>query len=113
MSAVYPVAIFLQQFHKVEKTQGLQIGLIQHMLIFKLLEMIGIFLRGNFNFNTVAQQQTYTDSDAGISSDFGNWKNDSFRCSKDSNFVDEQLMAYMDYPTFRNLLSVWKYAYYI
>ena len=36
-------------------------------------------------------------------SDFGNWKSDSFRCSKDSNFVDEQLLNYMDYQQFRNL----------
>jgi len=61
------------------------------------------FLRGTFNFNTVAQQQTYTDSDAGISSDFGNWKNDSFRCSLNASFEDEQLMAYMPYQEFRNL----------
>nr|BDD47846.1 hypothetical protein 19 [Burkholderiaceae bacterium] len=61
------------------------------------------FLRGNFAFNTVAQQGNYTATDAGIASDFGNWKRDSFRCSKDSNFVDEQLMAYMNFTEFRNL----------
>lgn len=61
------------------------------------------FLRGTFQFNTVAQQQNYSSSDAGIASDFGNWKRDSFRCSLDASFADEQLMNYMNYEQFRNL----------
>lgn len=61
------------------------------------------FLRSTFQFNTVAQQQNYTATEAGIGNTFGNWKRDSFRCSLDSNFVDEQLMAYMKYDQFRNV----------
>ena len=54
------------------------------------------FLRGTFQFNTVAQQQNYSSTDAGIASDFGNWKRDSFRCSLNASFADEQLMNYMN-----------------
>ena len=61
------------------------------------------FLRGTFNFQTVAQQQNYSPTEAGIGSDFGNWKRDSFRCSLNANFADEQLMNYMVYAQFRNL----------
>lgn len=61
------------------------------------------FLRGTFNFQTVAQQQNYSPTEAGIGSDFGNWKRDSFRCSLNANFADEQLMNYMVYSQFRNL----------
>jgi len=63
-----------------------------------------LFLREPFQFNTVALQQIYTPTEAGVGSTFGNWKRDSFRCSSvGSNFTDEQLMNYMDWTTFRNL----------
>ncbi len=63
-----------------------------------------LFLREPFQFNTVALQQIYTPTEAGVGSTFGNWKRDSFRCSSvGSNFTDEQLMNYMEWTTFRNL----------
>lgn len=61
-----------------------------------------LFLREVFVFNTVAQQQVYTPAEAGLS-DFGSWKRDSFRCSSDGTYADEQLMNYMEWVTFRNL----------
>jgi hypothetical protein len=62
------------------------------------------FMLENFTFNTVAQQQVYTPTEAGVGSTFANWKRDSFRCSSvGANFGDEQLMNYMEFPTFRNL----------
>lgn len=62
------------------------------------------FLRTPVEFNTVTQQQVYTSTDAGISSTFGNWKRDSFRCSSvGENYRDEQLLNYMEFTTFRNL----------
>lgn len=58
----------------------------------------------DFVFNLTAQQQVYTPTNAGVDSTFANWKRDSFRCSSvGQSFKDEQLMNYMDYPTFRNL----------
>ena len=64
-----------------------------------------LFLREPFQFNTVTQQQIYTPAQAGITTtDFGNWKRDSFRCSSvGSNYADEQLLNYMEWTTFRNL----------
>lgn len=62
------------------------------------------WMRLPVQFNTVTQQQTYTPTQAGIGSTFGNWKRDSFRCSSvGQNYADEQLLNYMDYTTFRNL----------
>lgn len=62
------------------------------------------WLRAPVEFNTVTQQQTYTPTQAGVGSTFGNWKRDSFRCSSvGQNYRDEQLMNYMEYTTFRNL----------
>jgi hypothetical protein len=62
------------------------------------------WMRESFQFNTTAQQQEYTPAQAGVGSDFGNWKRDSFRCSSvGQNYADEQLLNYMEYTTFRNL----------
>lgn len=62
------------------------------------------WLRDVVQFNTVAQQQEYTPTQAGVGSTFGNWKRDSFRCSSvGQNYADEQLLNYMEYTTFRNL----------
>lgn len=62
------------------------------------------WMREAVQFNTVTQQQTYTPTEAGVGSTFGNWKRDSFRCSSvGQSYKDEQLMNYMDYNTFRNL----------
>jgi hypothetical protein len=64
-----------------------------------------LFLRQDFQFNTVTQQQIYTPVQAGLTvATFGNWKRDSFRCSSvGQSYRDEQLMNYMDWTTFRNL----------
>lgn len=62
------------------------------------------FMRETVEFNTVAQQQFYTSSNAGISTTFGNWKRDSFRVSSvGQSYADEQLTNFMDYTIFRNL----------
>ena len=62
------------------------------------------WMRAPVQFNTVTQQQTYTPTQAGVGSTFGNWKRDSFRCSSvGQNYADEQLLNYMEYTTFRNL----------
>lgn len=62
------------------------------------------WMRTPVQFNTVAQQWSYTPTDAGIGSTFGNWKRDSFRCSSvGQNYADEQLLNYMEWSTFRNL----------
>lgn len=62
------------------------------------------WMRAPFEFNTVAQQQTYTPTQAGVGSTFANWKRDSFRCSSvGQSYRDEQLLNYMEYTTFRNL----------
>lgn len=58
----------------------------------------------DFQFNTVTEQQIYTPTEVGVASTFANWKRDSFRCSSvGASFGDEQLLNYMEYPTFRNL----------
>lgn len=62
------------------------------------------WMRETVEFDTVAQQQFYTPTQAGIGSTFGNWKRDSFRLSTDGQaYADEQVISYMDYTTFRNL----------
>ena len=62
------------------------------------------WMREPVEFNTVTQQQTYTPTQAGVGTTFGNWKRDSFRCSSvGQNYGDEQLMNYMDWSTYRNL----------
>ena len=62
------------------------------------------WMRAAVSFNTVAQQQTYTPTQAGVGTTFGNWKRDSFRCSTvGNNYADEQLLNFMEYTTFRNL----------
>ena len=62
------------------------------------------WMRDTVEFNTVAQQRTYSPADAGIASTFGNWKRDSFRCaSVGANYGDEQLLNYMEWSTYRNL----------
>lgn len=61
-------------------------------------------MREPVEFNTVTQQQTYSPTQAGVGTTFGNWKRDSFRCSSvGQNYADEQLMNYMEWTTFRNL----------
>lgn len=62
------------------------------------------WMRDTFQFNLVTQQQTYTPTEAGVGSTFGNWKRDSFRVSSvGQQYKDEQLTNYMDWTTFRNL----------
>lgn len=62
------------------------------------------FMLEDFEFTTTAQDPFYAASDVGLGSTFANWKRDSFRCSTSGqNYLDEQLMNYMEYPTYRNL----------
>lgn len=62
------------------------------------------WMRYPLQFNTVTQQQSYTTTEAGVASTFGNWKRDSFRASSvGQNYADEQLLNFMEYTTFRNL----------
>jgi hypothetical protein len=62
------------------------------------------WMREPVQFDLVTQQQIYTPDQAGVGATFANWKLDSFRASSvGQNYADEQLMAYMDYTTFRNL----------
>jgi hypothetical protein len=62
------------------------------------------FMRQPFQFNTVAGQWEYTPTEAGIGTDFANWKRDSFRASTvGASFGDEQLQNFMEWNTFRNL----------
>lgn len=62
------------------------------------------FMRSPLQFNTVAQQQIYTPTEAGVGASFANWKRDSFRASTlGEDFRDEQLLNFMEYGTFRNL----------
>lgn len=62
------------------------------------------WMREPIEFNTVSQQWEYTPTQAGVSSTFGNWKRDSFRCSSvGQNYADEQLLNFMEWGTYRNL----------
>lgn len=62
------------------------------------------FMLEDFTFNTTAQVAEYTAADADVGDTFANWKRDSFRCSSvGANYADEQLLNYMEYPTYRNL----------
>ena len=63
------------------------------------------FLRNSFEFNTVQGTWSYAPTASPVSlSDFGNWKLDSLRVSTQGQaYADEQLIAFMDYETFRNL----------
>lgn len=61
------------------------------------------FMRSSVDFTLTADKQFYTPAEAGLD-DFGNWKRDSFRCSTNgNNYLDEQLLNYMEFTTFRNL----------
>lgn len=61
------------------------------------------WMRSDVTFNLVAEQYSYTPTEAGIGSTFANWKRNSFRCSSPGeNYGDEQLMNYMDWSTFRD-----------
>ena len=62
------------------------------------------WMRTEVAFNLVAEQFSYTPTEAGIASTFANWKRNSFRCSTSgSNYGDEQLINFMDWTTFRDL----------
>ena len=61
------------------------------------------FLRSTFSFNTVAQQQTYTASQCGISA-LGNFKNDSLRLYSPSlGYSNEMILPYLPYDTLRDM----------
>ena len=70
------------------------------------------FMRQSGEFDTVANQSTYTAKQAKATDDgtttgtsiLGNWKRDSFRCATSGNsYADEMLMGFMPYWQFRNL----------
>lgn len=62
------------------------------------------FLRNAITFSTVAQQQTYSEAQAGLAiGRLGNWKRDSFRIYNPSIGVsNEMIMPFIDYDTFRD-----------
>lgn len=61
------------------------------------------WMREEFQFTLTPQKQTYTATEAGVGSSFGNWKVDSFRLASQVDLVDEQLLNFLEYATFRNL----------
>lgn len=62
------------------------------------------WMRSDVTFNLVAEQYSYTPTEAGIGTTFANWKRNSFRCSTSgNNYGDEQLLNFMDWTTFRDL----------
>ena len=62
------------------------------------------WMRSDVTFNLVAEQYSYTPTEAGIGATFANWKRNSFRCSTSgNNYGDEQLLNFMDWTTFRDL----------
>ena len=68
------------------------------------------FLRQSFAFNTVAGQQSYTPTQAGIAVTpvLGVWKRDSVQIYSTAVGVSNEMMtAYLDYDSFRNL---WQFA---
>jgi hypothetical protein len=61
------------------------------------------FLRNPVQFNTVAQQQSYTPAQAGFIN-LGNWKRDSFRLySAAFGASNEMILPFKPYDDFRNL----------
>ncbi len=62
------------------------------------------WMRSDVTFNLVAEQYSYTPTEAGIGTTFANWKRNSFRCSTSgNNYGDEQLLNFIDWTTFRDL----------
>ena len=63
------------------------------------------FMERDFSFNTAAGVQDYKNTDAAVGlTSFSNWKRDSLRAYLTATGVsDEQLLGFVDWPTFRNL----------
>mgnify|MGYP001205206391 FL=1 len=63
------------------------------------------FMQSDFSFTTVIAQQSYTAATLSTPLPlFKNWKRDTFRAFTTSlGFPDEQILGFLDYPTFRNL----------
>lgn len=62
------------------------------------------WLRTSFNFTTTTSQSTYTLAEAGVSSDFGIWARDTFRCYTTSvGYSSEAELDQMSYDEWRNL----------
>jgi len=63
------------------------------------------FMEREFSFNTTAGVQGYKSSDAAVAlTSFANWKRNTLRAYLTATGVpDEQLLGFVDYPTFRNL----------
>jgi len=67
------------------------------------------WLRASFSFVTVASQQVYTTTDAGIAATFGKWVPDSLRCYiTASGYSTEQFLRHQpDYEAWRD---VWQFG---
>jgi len=63
------------------------------------------FMLSDFSFTTVVAQQSYTAATLSTPLPlFKNWKRDTFRAyTTATGFPDEQILGFLDYPTFRNL----------
>lgn len=63
------------------------------------------FMLSDFAFNTVVSQQSYTAATLSTPlPNFKNWKRDTFRAfTTSAGFPDEQILGFLDFPTFRNL----------
>jgi len=62
------------------------------------------FLRTSMTFDTVANQQSYTTTEIGISAGFSSWKKQTFRIFLTSGTeADETFLEEFDYDTFRDL----------
>lgn len=71
------------------------------------------FMRGTVSFATVAEQAEYPYASSPLSlTDFGRWRDDSFRIYKDS-VGDEHYLHYLDYNEFRDryLISTYQTTY--
>lgn len=63
-----------------------------------------LFLEKDFSFATTATKPTYDPAADASLSDFGSWKNDSFRIYTTAMaFADEQIAPFVEYATWRDL----------
>ncbi len=60
------------------------------------------WMQSSFGFNLTPMGTTFTPgNDVGLA-DFGRWKLDSFRCSTDNTYFDEQPLDYLEWQPFRD-----------
>ncbi len=73
----------------------------QALIEIQLEEVYWQFLRSDFSFNTIANKQSYSyDTDIGIT-DYGHWRNDSFRIYQSSP-SNEIFLTQYNYNSFRD-----------